>query len=734
MQKGIGAAPFAIVAALIVALTVGFWVTQPAHAAAGDVVIAVDDVDVGTFIDPGGAADTANNPFGPAGLAHEIRGSTTNPLEAAYGKTAANAFRGANDRGAWVEVAATVRDSDTDDTSRRDGAFTIQITVSGEASLSSSSTLTTATCTAQGATDSACEFAVYGSGNAGDFTIEGAPGAGDLLTADAVKKAGSINGQWVGQPTQATVLTAGPAESAKTADVDGDATTQFGSISPASFLSGTLPGLELGEVGFLFQLSDDGGRVALSTETGAATANENTRNDLRVRVLTDAGDPLTLAAELSNSVTGAAAGATVYVDIRQEGGLGDAYPAVAAISETQMQAGGLIAVGISQEAGDLGDAALGRIVLDLAGGGSIEHAFAIAGHPDADMTTVSGPGTPVNLKPGAEHTRSVTLRDANGTPISLPANGAADADAATVAAELSARGVITPAETGTDGNVDLLFSVADAKSDSPGVYVVTITANSERFDDSDPPVQVEGSRDATLGSHAFEITIDNLANADPFKETADADGNPLEARVAGAITALSVTSVTNLAGDEILMAGSEVTVNAYDLITITLTATEKDGGAPYNGSEVTPLAGTGFVGAGDSATNNPLETDDAGEVTVDFRAGTASQNLGFRAGSVAAQLLVRIVTPGAEADEGPSVYSLVGSAGSTYVSWNGGDASSSVFENVAGLVIVWKWTGSMWVGYTSSPSAPAATKTVFGLSDGDVLYVVSNGPVDVELD
>ena len=121
-------------------------------------------------------------------------------------------------------------------------------------------------------------------------------------------------------------------------------------------------------------------------------------------------------------------------------------------------------------------------------------------------------------------------------------------------------------------------------------------------------------------------------------------------------------------------------------------------------------------------------------MSVDFRAGTASQNLGFRANGVAAQLLVRIAEAEAAVDEGPEHLQPGQTArASTYVSWQGGDAPSTVFENVAGLVIVWKWTGSMWVGYTSSPSAPAATKTNFAVSDGDVLYVVSNGPVDVTL-
>ena len=89
--------------------------------------------------------------------------------------------------------------------------------------------------------------------------------------------------------------------------------------------------------------------------------------------------------------------------------------------------------------------------------------------------------------------------------------------------------------------------------------------------------------------------------------------------------------------------------------------------------------------------------------------------------------------PDAPVVTGPVIYSLVDSAASTFVTWQGGDVSSSVFENVADLVRVWKWTGSMWVGYNSNPAAPAGTKTSFILSNNDIIYVVSNGPVSLSL-
>ena len=40
----------------------------------------------------------------------------------------------------------------------------------------------------------------------------------------------------------------------------------------------------------------------------------------------------------------------------------------------------------------------------------------------------------------------------------------------------------------------------------------------------------------------------------------------------------------------------------------------------------------------------------------------------------------------------------------------------------------------MWIGYTSNPNAPSATKTDYALSDGDFLFVVASGPVNITLD
>lgn len=74
-------------------------------------------------------------------------------------------------------------------------------------------------------------------------------------------------------------------------------------------------------------------------------------------------------------------------------------------------------------------------------------------------------------------------------------------------------------------------------------------------------------------------------------------------------------------------------------------------------------------------------------------------------------------------------YTLVAAAASTFVVWQGPDATSAVFEAVPNLKIVWKWAGDAWVGYVSDPGAPNAAKTAFSLSAGDILWVVSSGAV-----
>lgn len=761
MQKGIGAAPFAIVAALIIAMAAGFWATQPAQAAAGDVGLVHGDMVGAAFPDP--SEDTL--PFGPAGRAFETNidplPSVTAPttvaeLEAAYARDASNVFRGEIGRGApsFAEFRAGVDDSGTEDpdvfTIDTGNALSLMIEVGGEGSLSKTSSLSSVTCSPD-ATAGTCDFAVYSTGTPGGFSVT-ASGVAVSLRPTARGEV-TLNGQFVGSATSATVLTAPPATTGIRYDDDfgtdgsDDArkrgtirTDHFGKISPANFRVGAVSGLTApaadapDNVGYLFQLHDSADQVAM-------TVSAADRDAVLVTVTTDLGKAFQIAGTSLSNTGGA--NDLVYVGISQESGLGANYPAVdSGTSGAPGDTGGLVAVGLgTRTAADGGG--MGRICVDVDADGACEAevSFSAAGAVNGEMSSVSGivsgaEGN-VNLAEGLGHVRVITLRDKDGIPI----NGLSGADAQiTVTDKSEADGDHLLFDFGKNAKEALAAAnERDAEADT------TVTPNIPAVDGADNPASgaISSGKDgayylgisansATVGSHAFEVAI-GAGNAKATK-TVDADGNPLEAHIASPVRGLAITSVTDLNDNELLAGnGGAASVNAgtSTLLTIEVTATGSDGLAPINGQTVNGLTtGVGRFVKEDGATNN------AGTVSFQYVFGgdaKATSLIFSHEGGARAVLLVG-VSGDAAVDDGPSVYSLVGSAGSTYVSWNGGDASSSVFENVAGLVIVWKWTGSMWVGYTSSPSAPAATKTVFGLSDGDVLYVVSNGPVDVELD
>ncbi len=705
MQKGIGAAPFAIVAALIIALAAGFWVTQTTQAAQGDVLLTVTDVtDTSSFNEPNTVAGNTDA-FGPPGLTVE----TLTAREGAFAADDKNVFRGAADRGAWVEMQAVVDSATTGTPESR--AFSLLLSVSGEAQLTSTG-LTSGTLASQEVSTGvqAVQFPVWTTGTPGGFSVTAAPAETGLLTAAVATKAATVNGQWVGEAVSGEALTAKPAGSA----LADDAT--LGTFSPSSFVGGATAGLDAATgVGFLFQLKDSAGQVALNTvSTGANAA----RDDLRVRVIKELGVDLSFAASLSVGT----AGTTAYVDIGDET-FSSGYPTAA-----DPNAGGLVGVALTPVT--LGDAAVGRIVLDLPGGGTLEHAFAISGHPDKDMSSVGAAGSPVNLKAGAEHTRMVTLRDANGTPVMLPAIG----DDPTSPAAGSAPTVIKVTEDETPG--DLIFTVGNAKADAPGVYPITIKASEESATGVTPV-----TRNATVGNHAFKVAIHQLGLAVDaattanrvVEKSADADGDPLEAHVGGAITALTVVSVQNRAGDEILTAGSDtVDAAARERLTVTVLAVGANALLPANGESVEMWRETG------QDPERVAMTNDAGEVTFRVRTSDETTTLEFSVPSpstVFTDLVVNVADPDAPAeDAGPRIYTLASQAGGDFHNWTGGVGSSSEFENVANLVAVWKWTGGMWVGYVSAPNAPAATKTNYSLQDGDTLFVVANGPVDLTLD
>ena len=92
-----------------------------------------------------------------------------------------------------------------------------------------------------------------------------------------------------------------------------------------------------------------------------------------------------------------------------------------------------------------------------------------------------------------------------------------------------------------------------------------------------------------------------------------------------------------------------------------------------------------------------------------------------------------IAVPGRVAVAQPTTYTLADSAVSMLHTWQGGDATSAVFEDVPDLKIVWKWQDETWLPYVPHIEAPSRLKTDYSLANGDTLYVVSDGPVEITL-
>ena len=701
MKKGIGAAPFAIVAALILALAGGLWATQPAQAQdgdLGDVILTVTPVIGGStnsFINP----DGEDVPFGPGGRVFELRTTVTGAqtLEKAFADAHGdNEVRGAlgQGRSSWVEFQAATDGVDgTIDTANATSNVALDITVSGEASLSDTSTLTSATCQPQAGL---CQFPVYSSGNPGDFSVTATPASGTLLTSSAGDPA-TKNGQWVGAPVSVTAIT--KPGSAFAAAIPDDVR-----ISPAVFLSGAETGLDTAnDVGFLFQLTDSAGQVAMNT------SDSDRSDDVRVDVTTDTGDKVNLVAStLSTGPTDS--GDRAYLEVTQESGLGAGYPDV---QETDQSTGGLIGIALATA---VGNSSIGRIMLDLGGGNTFAHAFSASGAVDADMSSVSAISSgDENLAAGGAHVRMLNLRDKNGIPVPGSTED------------------ITVADTSDEAGLGFAWGKDDAAVDTALLDTdnsLTGPATSAGAAEGAYPLTIAALTETEVGAtYSFSVQIGT--DATKAKKT-DADDYPLEAHVGSGITNLSITSVSTLAGEELLAGngGDTQTVDAGDsrLLTIVLTALGSDDLAPANGQKIMALSTSGGNFVGES------ETDSNGEASIRYVFGgdAKSTTLIFSGGT---DEVVLIVGAGDDAavDAGPVIYSLVSGMGATYVSWQGGDASSSEFENVAGLVVVWKWTGNAWVRYGSDPSLPASLKTDFALTNGDVLFVVSDGPVDITL-
>ena len=158
-----------------------------------------------------------------------------------------------------------------------------------------------------------------------------------------------------------------------------------------------------------------------------------------------------------------------------------------------------------------------------------------------------------------------------------------------------------------------------------------------------------------------------------------------------------------------------------------------DGAPAPDGATVTATSESG-VSVGSSTLSDggweiAIDPADAARVTFSI-AGSNPSDIYNVVSAAVTEVSLNLTSP----TVAPLTYTLVNAAGETYHSWSGGGASASgLFEDVTNLVVVWKWEGGTWAGYVSDPAAPASLKTDFPLSDGDILFVVSDGRVDITL-
>ena len=286
--------------------------------------------------------------------------------------------------------------------------YPLQVAVTGPASLSASSALTTGTCEATGSTDGTlgCVFSVYTTGEAGEFSVRASAATGRLTDA-SINAPKTIKGQWVGPAVSVEVLKKAPANTAVELDGDGDGTNDatltevFGSVSPSALVGGFTAGL-LGtkdasgtartpsQAGFLFQLKDSAGQAVLALAASDRAAP-------RLRIITDSADKdvtlkfvrgLSIPAVAATPPNLAADAKSVYAAIGDESTLGTLYPArdsavnTGTGTDAVRDPSGLIAVALDPSTVARGKAALGRIMVDLSGGNTFEHAIAIAGDPN----------------------------------------------------------------------------------------------------------------------------------------------------------------------------------------------------------------------------------------------------------------------------------------------------------------------------------------------------------------
>ena len=341
------------------------------------------------------------------------------------------------------------------------------------------------------------------------------------------------------------------------------------------------------------------------------------------------------------------------------------------------------------------------------------------------LTVTDGAGNPV---------KNVQPQPAAEDPIVGPDGEDVNAVSTTQAAD-DANADTSPYNVNKDGMTIGTIDKGDIPACGP---VAAVTANP----DATPPVvgvfASTGTNDAGQCVVQVHAQGDDAATANT-DESATRGVHTLNFAL-GDLTASAMITVAGPAHSIATDPATGSTIEPLSDNTITITVTDDEGvlvGA--TAVDVVQVAGDGLteglapVGGDDT----PAMTSN-GEASFHYTAGLGGSQVVFRirAGSGDGRITdVLTLNVGAPEDAGPTVIELTDGPDSTYVAWSDdwGTVSSSTFENVPGLVVVWKWTGIMWIGYTSSPTAPDATKTNFNVGPGDVIYVVSNGAVTITI-
>lgn len=422
-----------------------------------------------------------------------------------------------------------------------------------------------------------------------------------------------------------------------------------------------------GEPVFVVTLTDSAG-VAV---TGATPANVATKGVMSVAQ--PAGGPLRFSS--AGAATAAAAG------VAERAALPGAAVAIAA------------AAGLS-EIGQTGTYSLG--VASVAGTAAGDYAFTISlnrGAPAAVVATLVGS---VRVAGAAATATTTSITDQAGTVIT-DAPSVGQGEIITVTLNWLA----------ADGS-----PVANASASAQQVTLGTLTANTATNDAGNTTHRIVAGNQS--GNSTLTVTIGTVTHAVTF-EVGGTGGAVTTSLAASGATARSAT-----AGDQV-----SLTVIASDSAGVTgdaLVAVTNSGGSVSNDLISANAAGEASVFATSAS---------AGTVIVEMTAVTQGTGgvLIPVADVDAVVFTITFAAVAAEAAPAATSVALSDAAASTFVSWTGAEANSSVFANVGGLTIVWFWNGTEWLAYV--PDGVAALQTSFVVPNGGVLYIVTTAAVSV---